>query len=293
MSIQVIFCPICSGEKFKSIPKFKSHHIVKCTSCSFIFSNRVPLPSELDDVYNNYRYEATIETAATLSKKEVIAKRLISIKPTLKVLDVGCGNGAWLDAFKNLGCQTYGTEYNEYQMRIAKSKGHIILEGGLFPQTLSIDKFDVIIFTEVIEHILNPVPVLNHLNSLLIDGGHIFITTPNFSAIERVVLGGKWGMLCYPEHLGYFTPRTLHLALKNTGFTRVKMYTENVSIFRILQAIGVKKGSQEKISDSLQSLTKKNALLSFCKIIVNKFLDFWGVGVSIVALYKKPISQHS
>jgi len=293
MSEQVILCPVCGDKKFESIPKLKSHYIVKCMSCGFVFSNLIPQQSELDDVYNNYNYEATTGTAETLSKREDIARKLTSLKPMLSVLDVGCGNGAWLDAFKKFRCKTYGTEYNEHQMRIAKSKGHIILEGGLFPQTHSGDRFDLIIFTEVIEHILNPVPVLNHLNSLLIDGGHIFITTPNFNSIERVSLGQKWGMICYPEHLGYYTPKTLHLALRNTGFTKFEMYTENISIFRVLQAIGAKKDSQEKISNSLQSLTKTNTLFALFKIMTNKFLDFLGVGVSIVAIYKKPIAQQS
>lgn len=136
-------------------------------------------------------------------------------------------------------------------------------------------------------------PVLNHLNSLFIDGGHIFITTPNFNSIERVTLGEKWGIKCYPEHLGYFTPKTLHLALRNTGFTQVEMYTENISIFRVLQAIGAKKDSQETISKSLQSLTKRNTLFALFKIMTNKFLAFLGVGVSIVAIYKKPTAQQS
>jgi SAM-dependent methyltransferase len=293
MSKQVILCPICGDKKFESIPKLKSHYIVKCMSCGFVFSNRIPWQSELDDVYKNYNYESTTETAETLSKREDIARKLISIKPTLNVLDVGCGNGAWLDAFRKFRCKTFGTEYNEHQMRVAKSKGHIILEGGLFPQTHSGDKFDLIIFTEVIEHILNPLPVLNHLNSLLIDGGHIFITTPNFAAIERVALGEKWDMICYPEHLGYFTPKTLHLGLKNTGFTKVEMYTENISILGVLQAIGAKKNSSEKVSDSLQSLSKRNAFFTLFKMITNKFLDFLGVGVSIVAIYKKPNAQQS
>ena len=293
MSKQVILCPVCGDEKFQSIPKLKSHYIVKCTSCGFVFSNRIPQESELDDVYNNYNYEAMTETVATLYKRKDIAKKVISLKPTEKVLDIGCGNGVWLDSFKEFHCQTYGTEYNEYQMKIAKSKGHIILEGGLSPKTPGNDKMDVIIFTEVIEHILNPVCVLNHLNSLLVDGGLIFITTPNFNSIERVTLGEKWGMICYPEHLGYFTPKTLHLALENTGFTKVEMYTENISILRVLQAIGAKRDSQEKISNSLQSLTKRNALLALCKKITNKLLDFLGVGGSIVAIYKKPSTQQS
>jgi hypothetical protein len=68
------------------------------------------------------------------------------------------------------------------------------------------------------------------LNSLLTKDGLIYITTPNFSALERYVLKDDWGIITYPEHLTYFTPKTLNHALVKSNFSKIKIYTENISI---------------------------------------------------------------
>ena len=77
----------------------------------------------------------------------------MSLREISLVLDVGCGNGAWFNIFKEFRCDTFGTEYNENLKTSASFAGHTMLEGGLFPIIRKDQKFDLIIFTEVIKHI--------------------------------------------------------------------------------------------------------------------------------------------
>jgi SAM-dependent methyltransferase len=228
-------CLVCNAEEKYILPRYAKNYLVRCENCSFVFCQRRPTKEELERVYGGYNYVGAEATVATTEKKQKIAKHLLQLRgiDNGSVLDIGCGKGEWLDTFKQLGLHTFGTEFNSDLAQFGVSKGHQMLDGGLFPTHPDGKGFDLIIFTEVIEHIQNPVEVLRHLNRLLNPDGLIFITTPNFQAIERYLLGEAWGMICYPEHLSYFTPRTLKRALAYAGYSELHMYTENISVFRI------------------------------------------------------------
>jgi len=211
----------------------------------------------------------------------------MSLGKISSVLDVGCGKGVWLNIFKEFGCDTFGTEYNDDLKTFASSVGHTMLDGGLFPIVREDQKFDLIIFTEVIEHIQNPNEVLSHFNNILSNDGLIFITTPNFSEIERHFLRGKWKNVMYPEHLSYYTPATLNSVLNKTGYSKISLYSENIGVFVILESLGFSSNARISVSGGIQSATTKSKALSTIKILINKFLNMAGNATSIKAIYKK------
>jgi 2-polyprenyl-3-methyl-5-hydroxy-6-metoxy-1,4-benzoquinol methylase len=286
---KINICPVCEYPKSVSVPDYNEHFLVKCKSCNFVYSKQKPTKEELDEVYDNYDYsmENSSPTSASIKKYKDICNYLMSLGKISSVLDIGCGKGAWLNIFKEFGCNTFGTEYNDDLKTFASSIGHTMLDGGLFPIVKKDQKFDLIIFTEVIEHIQNPNEVLSYFNSILSNNGLIFITTPNFSAIERHFLRGKWKNVMYPEHLSYYTPATLNHVLKKNGYSKISLYTENISIFVILESLGFSSNAQNSVSCGMQAATTKSKVLSTVKILINKLLNMTGTGTSIKAIYKK------
>jgi hypothetical protein len=129
---------------------------------------------------------------------------------------------------------------------------------------------------------------------LLGEGGLLYITTPNFHSIESALLGPGWGMIRYPEHLCYYTPRTLHALLESAGFERISLLTTNISFFRLAEFCLRKNGSNhslpspEEISMAAQSAFHGNILLRSLKFFANKILAATGAGSSLVAVYRKP-----
>ena len=79
-------------------------------------------------------------------------------------------------------------------------------------------KFDIITSFEVVEHINNPKEEINNYNQILRKGGLFYCTTPNFNSLSRRILKAKWNTICYPEHLSYYTIKTLTKLLKDTNF---------------------------------------------------------------------------
>jgi len=105
-------------------------------------------------------------------------------------------------------------------------------------------------------------------------------------------------MVMPPEHLSYFTPKTIDFLMSKNKFRKVFSRTENISIYRIIEFINKRASkssitsakmhmSPQKISDNLQKITESNLITRFVKKMINIFLDFFNLGSSMKVLYKK------
>jgi SAM-dependent methyltransferase len=293
-------CPLCErplGDRgVRPLTGFERDHIVRCRACGFHFSSLQPSPADYAEVYGAYDYGAEDAARSDLSmqREAEIAQRLLQGRDRARVLDIAAGAGRFLEPFRALGCECFATEFNEEMQAYLRAKGFQTLEGGLFPQGDE-GSFDIIVFTEIIEHINNPMPVLRSISALLKPGGRLYVTTPNFNSLERRLLGQDWGMICFPEHITYWTPRDLDCALRGTGLTKASLVVENISPYRIIQALkkGRLKGvvgnvSEQGFSDFAQAKVASSRMLSLAKSTVNRLLRATGLGSSIVAIYDKP-----
>lgn len=276
---------------------YEKDHLVTCLKCSFAFSNVKPSQEELDKVYGGYSREVG-RTETTLQKMMYLALSLKNLSKAKRVIDIGCGDGEFLSMFKGLGCEVFGTEYDPRTEEICRNKGITMLRGGVMPSLSGLgnpEKFDLVIFTEVIEHINNPIDVIENIFHLLKKDGLLYVTTPNFESLERRVLRAQWGMICYPEHISFYSPSTLNSILKRCGFEKVSLRTENISFFRIIQFLNRRKffaGSNsyrdpEAVAAAASTAVQNSAVLLSVKKIINTILDITGTGTSLIAVYRK------
>lgn len=293
-------CPLCALEltplRVVALARFDRDHLVRCTVCGLVFSRLTPSADDYARVYSSYDYAAedAARTALNRQRERELVERLLPYRMTGNVLDVAAGAGRFLERFQECGFTCYATEFDERLEQRLRDKGFETLPGGTAPQA-SAGTFDIIIFTEIIEHIHNPIPVLRSLFQLLRPGGCVYVTTPNFNALERHLMGSEWGMICWPEHITYWTSHTLAKAFGKTGFRKRWQVVENVSPFRILQAL--KRGrlgglignvSEQAFSDRAQDKVAGSRILSLLKRIVNSGLNVTRLGSSIKAIYEKP-----
>ena len=290
-------CLVCGTRDITPLPRYVDHYLVRCQKCSFVFSSCNPSLEELNKVYSAYRRGDVIPTPLSLLKYRQVALLLMRLRRLKTVLDVGCGDGHLLASFKEYDINIYGTEYDDDAAKMASNKGVKILPGGLQPAAPEgVKGFDMVAFTEVIEHINNPKVIISHFYELLVPGGLLYITTPNFRSIESNLLGPDWGMIAYPEHLCYYTPETLHYLLESSGFERVLLTTENVSFFRLAQFFLKNRNpadsrlDPEIISSAAQNAFHRNTLLRMVKWLVNKMLAATGTGTNLIAIYRRPSS---
>jgi len=103
--------------------------------------------------------------------------------------------------------------------------------------------FDVITMLEVIEHVPDPLAVLQHARRLLKPNGLLYLTTGNAQPYRDRLLA--WRYVIPEIHVSYFEPRSLEAALTRAGFrpgyrVRPRGYTDIVR-FKILKNIGVRR----------------------------------------------------
>jgi SAM-dependent methyltransferase len=135
-----------------------------------------------------------------------------------KILDIGCGSGAYLDLMQEVGWETYGVEPSEAGAERARASGHDVFCGELLDAGYPSAFFDVILMHHVLEHVPNPKTVLRECHRILKGGGLILANVPNFDCYDRLTFAESWDPLDVPRHLYHFSASTLRQALEQAGF---------------------------------------------------------------------------
>lgn len=139
-----------------------------------------------------------------------------------KLLDIGTGKGYLLDVAREFGFDPYGLEISESSAACASKRfpgqvRHGVLQDSSYPE----NNFDVVTLTDVLEHISEPVPFVLRVTRLLKPGGLVLITTPNFDALSRRMLGGWWYQLKY-EHVTYWSRKSLAYLCDRVGISVIE-----------------------------------------------------------------------
>jgi len=210
-----------------------------------------PLPTQEElSVYYGQRYfqEAKGSYAVDYLPEEIeyfrLKARLIlhqikRLKPhgVGQLLDIGCGEGWLMEAFAQAGCKVRGIDYSRYA--IDKWHPHLIdyLRQGDIYSLLKQDlqegnTYDVVVLANVIEHVIDPVGLLDSIKPLLAPGGILLIVAPNdFSSLhdkllkEGVIPEPFW--LGFPDHLSYFNKDSMCQLLSKRGFTLLSVVADN------------------------------------------------------------------
>jgi 2-polyprenyl-3-methyl-5-hydroxy-6-metoxy-1,4-benzoquinol methylase len=131
--------------------------------------------------------------------------------PEGTVLDVGCSNGAFLHQLNSRFPGAYnvlGQDVAGLALNYAESRGVPVCRDSFLELDVGKRRFDAITFWAVLEHLEEPRAFLSRAAEMLRPGGHCFILTPNFQSLAVRLLGKRYRYIM-PEHLNYFTPRTL------------------------------------------------------------------------------------
>lgn len=118
--------------------------------------------------------------------------KVANVKRGEKVLDIGCGGGVLLKTLSGLKAESLGIDISNIAVRDASHYGTVIL-GDADNLPLNKNSFDVVILSEVLEHLKNPENVLSEIHKILNSGGRLILCVPT----DRVVIFYKfvWGLL--------------------------------------------------------------------------------------------------
>ena len=165
-------------------------------------------------------------TASYLTAQILATCRQVSAK---RVLDLGCGKGTLCGALSGAGFDVVGCDPSEDGIGFArrsypKIRFHLV---GVYddPAVLNPDCFDVVVSTEVIEHIFLPRSLPRFASKVLRHGGHLILTTPYHGYIKNVAMAvtGKldrhFTALWDGGHIKFWSRATLSRLLSEEGFS--------------------------------------------------------------------------
>jgi 2-polyprenyl-3-methyl-5-hydroxy-6-metoxy-1,4-benzoquinol methylase len=276
-------CLLTGAEDLVPLKGYEKDYLVKSKSSGFVFSSRIPELSELQKHYVDY---PRVTELPELTKKRyaAILNRFEEFRSSSNILDVGCGNGLFLLEAKKRGWNVFGTEFTDDAVEFCKSNGIDMKKGSLNPGDFVAGQFDVVTSFEVIEHINNPLEESLNFHQLLRKGGLLYITTPNFNCVERFILGPSYDIIEYPEHISYYTARTLRLLFEAQGFQTRKMEATNIDFSKFKAS---KNSSGNTASSDMRESVEGSVILRSIKVLVNGILNFFNIGNALKGWFIK------
>jgi len=168
-----------------------------------------------------------------------------------RLLDVGCGDGAFLTVARECGWLASGVEPDPVAAGMARRAGFEVHAGSVETLAGQSGTFDAITLSHVIEHVHEPVRTLRTCLELLRPGGWIWIETPNLDSEGHRIYGGHWRGLEPPRHLVMFDRAALEQALLSAGFVGIRdeaVPSSREAMFRQSEAIRL--GQHPGLTDS-------------------------------------------
>jgi 2-polyprenyl-3-methyl-5-hydroxy-6-metoxy-1,4-benzoquinol methylase len=169
-----------------------------------------------------------------------------------RLLDIGCDTGVFLRAAsEEFGVVPTGIDVSARAVEAARQGGieayQILLEEA--PDRLS--AFPLVTAIDVIEHVPNPGAFLRQVQSRLAPSGVLYIETPNIRSavyalgrgLSHVIDGSSSGMiqrLFPPQHVQYFTPRSLSRLAREAGLEVVQVDTRVLPLSDIAASVATR-----------------------------------------------------
>ena len=283
-------CVKCGSEELSPMKRYANNHLTSCKSCGFVFCDIAPSAKTLEDYYENNYNRTNYFSPITRARYNHLLDQFEVYRNTNRILDIGCGHGFFLEVAKERGWEVFGTELSEAAIADCESKGLTMHKGKINNDSFDSDSFDIVVSIEMIEHINYPVDYVIQIQRILRKGGFCYITTPNFNSLLRYYLKEKYDVIEYPNHLCYYTKKTLGDLFSSKGLQPKCIKTTGFSLTRFRTS---KSGSnQEYVSETsddemMRYKIEQNGFLRFCVKMINRILNLFKVGDSLKASFIK------
>ena len=223
-------CPLCHGTTLQTFsamaadcPQNSQISVIECAPCGFAW--QWPLVRSTDEsraYFANSYANAEQGTYFDKEQKKEICDLQMKYLESLtrskgRLLDIGSGDGSFCEFAHQFGWTAYGIDPAGPNKQEKSETGELRLINGSLSSLQTNQKFDVITMWDVVEHLENPLEIIDTCKKHLSHNGWLVLETGNFQSVDRVNSGNDWW--CYQkDHRWYFAPEAMSEALKTIGF---------------------------------------------------------------------------
>lgn len=295
---KVIKCLLCEATAIQKTDKFPGYckpttfSIYHCESCNTSFSMPRTDATEIYNlIYKNaakvagydryWRYKNTVktdpdplqflyETEETYWSAITALEKAIHNKPDAKILEVGCGMGYLTYSLIKSGYNAVGLDISQQAIDEAnRFFGNYYVCADIFEYAKQHKgEYDVVIMTEVIEHVEEPVRFLENATQLLKKNGTLIVTTPNKTIYSNDII---WNTDLPPIHCWWFSEKSMALIAEkincNVSFIDFSKYYKQRKPSYI--AITKQSSTFHRFDENNNVITNIEENATFCKFIKN------------------------
>jgi 2-polyprenyl-3-methyl-5-hydroxy-6-metoxy-1,4-benzoquinol methylase len=160
---------------------------------------------------------------------------------TKRVLDVGCATGYLAEALVERGCTVSGLEFDEEAAEEARPHLERLVIGDIetldLAGTFGDDRFDVIVFGDVLEHLRDPLAALRKVRTLLADRGSVVASIPNVAhgSVRLALMAGRFDYqplgLLDSTHIRFFTRSSIEDLFREAGLVPIDVRRTTAGFF--------------------------------------------------------------
>lgn len=292
MTLGCKFCSNKASYKFniKSTYNQILYNIYYCKFCKSSFVYPMPNENEIKKYYKKLQnqnfgkqktsYSKLIEKELKFPNASIDAKRIIlkikQLTQKKSLLDIGAGHGFISKEAKKNNFNVTALEINEDRSKIFYKMNSSWPIKKMFDDNFAKNypnSFDIIIVSQLLEHIADTQNFLKNLLEVLKKDGICFIAVPNSRSIISLLLGKKDFFLIPPEHLNFFSIKGLNILFEKNNFKMIHKETISRITF----------DRYKKISN----IYLVKYILSFVFKILFSFFDYFDKGMIINCYFKK------
>ncbi len=218
-------CLVCEHDSGGFVLKKDRLVLSKCRQCGFIQQDPLPDPQQYEAVYQDAEgyCEELLRGEEIFKRRDTgVLEDLATLGGNGPLLDVGAGAGLILRAAMERGWEAVGLELAQPSAEyIREEVGATVHTEPIERAPLESGSFGVVTFSHSLEHVLDPTAALRAAARSLRPGGLVHIAVPNWKAAKRLAAGMRIPWI-FPEHISYFTQKSLGDALQRTGFTPLR-----------------------------------------------------------------------
>lgn len=233
-------CPACESPSQSTLlgapdrfhGRSVQYRLMSCSACSLVWLADPPPPEQMGEHYGQ-DYDQSVARAGDFPERW--SGRVAVIAQSKKggtLLDLGCSSGGFLGAMRSPAWTLHGIEMSQEVARRAEAaSGATVFVGDIPDAPYAPNSFDVITCFHVLEHVYEPLVVLQRIESWLKPGGIFYFMVPNIDSAGARIFGSYWYALELPRHLYHYSPRSLGVMADAVGLRTLSMTTHRELFF--------------------------------------------------------------
>ena len=192
-------CPLCNHAESKELFLVDNFSYHECSNCESVYTKPFPKDQVINELYTqgNYgKYQDKLVKSGKQIRKGTLDERKFSQISSLinnktdkiKILDIGCGGGTFLEVCKQNSWDVEGVDYSSSAASEVMENYQIVVHVGDFNLLKISKKYDVVSFWGVLEHMSNPIFSIKKALDILNPGGLLVFEVPSADCFLRFYL---------------------------------------------------------------------------------------------------------